>query len=85
MLKNLTFQRLTSLIFSVFNAVYQGSVQGHQIALRYLREHIDSIHAHFGGQATYTFLNSIAGRIGNVGSRQEVTPTLWKFYARENN
>lgn len=59
-------------MFSVFNAVYQGSVQGHQIALRYLRTHIDQIYAHFGGQTTYTFLNSIAGRIGNVGARQEV-------------
>lgn len=66
--------------FSVFNAVYQGSVEGHQIALRYLRLHIDSIHSHFGGQATYSFLNSIAGRIGNVGTRQEVKATeLEKF------
>lgn len=60
-------------MFSVFNAVYQGSVEGHQIALRYLTAHIDNIYAHFGGQTTYNFLNSIAGRVGNVATRQEVT------------
>ncbi|XP_037044998.1 aminopeptidase N-like [Bradysia coprophila] len=57
----------------VFNAVYQGSVQGHQIAFRYLQSNIENIFAHFGGQATYNFLNSIASRVGNDGTRQEFT------------
>jgi len=41
--------------------------------LRYFREHIDQVYAHFGGQITYTFLNSLAGRVGSVGARQEFT------------